>query len=324
MKTAPLLLSAALGLTLCAAGWLFMENRQLRDELTSTPVFPHHQRKVPVLSVPTSDSGGGPAAGPGATRDGKPAANGHFTGRRDSLVPPPKNIAQSLQVADNGDGTFTVSDPGTGWQRVMTSEEMRDTGMAMQGAMTDSLSKRPGGPSWSPGQVAGAPDTANHGDYSTAWASQSQDGGKEWLNVKYAEAVEIREINIHETYNPGAISKVSAMMPDGSERVIWEGTMNPEEGIIERAVPVPPGIRSDQIRVELDTSRVPGWNEIDAVELVGRDGSRQWATEGTASSYFGQNSGQAIQFSDTLLLTEELSEATSLTRDLTRVPAPSR
>ena len=31
--------------------------------------------------------------------------------------------------------------------------------------------------------------------------------------------------------------------------------------------------------------RVPGWNEIDAVEVVG-DGLRQWAATATASSSF--------------------------------------
>jgi hypothetical protein len=77
-------------------------------------------------------------------------------------------------------------------------------------------------------------------------------------------------------------------MPNGSEKTIWEGTEDTDTGIVERAVKVPKGIRSDQIRIELDTSRVPGWNEIDAVELVGTDGSRQWATESTASSYYGQ------------------------------------
>ena len=107
--------------------------------------------------------------------------------------------------------------------------------------------------------------------------------------------MEVGEINIHETYNPGAVSKVSAILPDGREKVIWEGTETAETGIVERALKVPPGIRSDQIRIELDTARVPGWNEIDAVELVGRDGSRQWAAESTASSYYGTGSNKQIE-----------------------------
>jgi len=40
--------------------------------------------------------------------------------------------------------------------------------------------------------------------------------------------------------------------------------------------------------VYLDRRRVPGWNEIDAVELVGRDGSRQWATSAIASSSYAE------------------------------------
>jgi hypothetical protein len=158
----------------------------------------------------------------------------------------------------------------------------------MDRAAVASAVKGPDGPSWSPGKATGPPDTANFGDYATAWASQASDGGKEWLQLKYAKSVEISEINIHETYNPGALAKVVAIMPNGSEKTIWEGTEDTDTGIVERAVKVPKGIRSDQIRIELDTSRVPGWNEIDAVELVGIDGSRQWATESTASSYYGQ------------------------------------
>ena len=37
--------------------------------------------------------------------------------------------------------------------------------------------------------------------------------------------------------------------------------------------------------------RVAGWNEIDAVELIGRDGSRQWAKGANASSSYGASRG---------------------------------
>ena len=37
----------------------------------------------------------------------------------------------------------------------------------------------------------------------------------------------------------------------------------------------------------LDTNRAPGWNEIDAVELLG-PGGRQWASDARASSNYGQ------------------------------------
>jgi hypothetical protein len=55
---------------------------------------------------------------------------------------------------------------------------------------------------------------------------------------------------------------------------------------------VPPGLHGSSIRIYLDTTRVTGWNEIDAVEVVGRDGTRQWATGAQASSFYGQDFGQ--------------------------------
>jgi hypothetical protein len=51
---------------------------------------------------------------------------------------------------------------------------------------------------------------------------------------------------------------------------------------------VPGGIVAQRVTVYLDTTRVTGWNEIDAVELVSRDGSRQWAKSASASSYYGE------------------------------------
>lgn len=301
MKRTTLLLPLGFMASLGAGACLLLQNRNLRQELAdaeASSISTNPSKR----SAPAGQAGG-PAATrqPGATgATGRPASN--VTASSTAAVPQgTPGGKESLHIVDNGDGTFTVSVPSGVWQKVMTAGELKELSRSMDSAMQASVTKLPGGPSWSPGRAAGAPDTAGHGDYSTAWASQSPDAGKEWLQVKYPKSVEISEVNIHETYNPGAISKVSAMMPDGSERVIWEGTMDPEEGVVERAVKVPPGVRSDQIRIELDTSRVPGWNEIDAVELVGTDGSRQWGRESTASSYFGQSRGQ-----QTLLLTEQL------------------
>ncbi len=48
--------------------------------------------------------------------------------------------------------------------------------------------------------------------------------------------------------------------------------------------------RRNEIR-RVETKTVGGWNEIDAVELVGRDGSRQWATAATASSSYPDRLG---------------------------------
>jgi hypothetical protein len=48
------------------------------------------------------------------------------------------------------------------------------------------------------------------------------------------------------------------------------------------------GYRIWKLRVTLDTSRRQGWNEIDAVQLVGPGGSA-WAVDARASSNYGEN-----------------------------------
>jgi len=144
--------------------------------------------------------------------------------------------------------------------------------------------------SWGPEQVVGPPNTPEAGDIPTAWAPQSsQSSAEEWLHLGYEQPVEVAEVRVRETYNPGAISKIAAVMPDGRETVVWEGTEPAAQAPVDRSFPVPPGIQANQIKVYLDRQRSPGWNEIDAVELVGRDGTRQWAASASASSSYAEN-----------------------------------
>ena len=143
--------------------------------------------------------------------------------------------------------------------------------------------------SWGPEQVLGPPNTDAGGDIPTAWAPSSPQGsGEEWLHLGYQHAVEVAEVRVRETYNPGAVSKIAAVMPDGQEMVVWEGTEPPAQAPVDRSFSVPAGIQANQIKVYLDRQRSPGWNEIDAVELVGRDGTRQWAASATASSSYAE------------------------------------
>ncbi len=146
---------------------------------------------------------------------------------------------------------------------------------------------------WDHSQATGAPDTTTAGDHPTAWAPKGVKSGEQWLQLTYPKAMELKEINIHETHAPGAVSKVTAMMPNGSEKVLWEGRENPTgEEIIESSIPVPAGVTSKQIKVYVDTNRVESWPEIDAVEMVGRTGARQWASESTASSSYSERYGE--------------------------------
>ena len=142
--------------------------------------------------------------------------------------------------------------------------------------------------SWGHEQAAGAPDTGQPGDIPSAWASKAPDGGEEWLQLDYDRFVDLQQVNVVESHNPGAISKVVAMLSNGREATIWEGTMDASasDELVSSAFPVAESVRARSVKVYLDTTRVPGWNEIDAVEIVGRDGSKQWASSSRASSSY--------------------------------------
>ncbi len=143
--------------------------------------------------------------------------------------------------------------------------------------------------SWGPEQLVGPPNTSDAGDYATAWAPRTSRGaGEEWIHLAYDKAVEVAQVNVRETYNPGAISKIAAVLSNGQETILWEGVEPASQAPVNMSFSVPAGVPANQIKVYLDRRRVPGWNEVDAVELIGRDGSRQWATSAMASSSYAE------------------------------------
>jgi hypothetical protein len=123
---------------------------------------------------------------------------------------------------------------------------------------------------WSAEQAKGRPDTPAGGDRPTAWASMEADGPEEWLELRYALEIRPVRIRVHETYNPGAVVKAEARAADGSWKVLWRGAAAAREGEAWLTIDVPPGaFATRSIRLTLDSAAVSGWNEIDAVELIG-------------------------------------------------------
>jgi hypothetical protein len=149
--------------------------------------------------------------------------------------------------------------------------------------------------SWGPEQATGAPNTMSAGDIPTAWASLNPDGGVEWLKLDYQNPADIAQIRIRETYNPGAVFKITALSAIGQEYTLWEGTETPEAAPFDSVFDIPGNVYAQSIIIYLDTTRVSGWNEIDAVELVSKTGHRQWASQATASSTYAERSSLAAQ-----------------------------
>lgn len=126
---------------------------------------------------------------------------------------------------------------------------------------------------WSAMQAAGKPDTLSCMDSMTAWAAANQNT-IEWIELDYAEAVIPQEINIYQNYNPSQVTEVAVFTDSGEKQVIWEGYPERVKDCPDRmTVTVDPGFTKPirKVRITLD-QRVNGWgwNEIDAVELVGK------------------------------------------------------
>jgi hypothetical protein len=98
--------------------------------------------------------------------------------------------------------------------------------------------------------------------------------------------VRVDGVRVHETLSPGALARIEVKGPDGAWDPVWIGEERREPSPCwSEPKLVPTLYASNAIRLVLDTNRAPGWNEIDAVELLG-DGLRQWAVRATASSSY--------------------------------------
>jgi hypothetical protein len=144
---------------------------------------------------------------------------------------------------------------------------------------------------WGPEQATGAPDTwPNQGDLVTAWASLTADGAQEWLMLEYARPVVPKEVHIYETFNPGAVYRLTAFDLTGKEIEVWKGKdpTAPGSGKGISKIACKAKFKTNRIKIYIDSPAVQGWNEIDAVGLVDPKGKTQWATAAHASSTFAQ------------------------------------
>lgn len=144
--------------------------------------------------------------------------------------------------------------------------------------------------SFGPEQATGAPDVPEAGDNGFAWASRQQDDQKEWLVCEYEKAVELKSVSVYETYNPGALYKLTVFDPDGKEVTAWEGK-DPTPSTKQSGISIIPlriKFPVKKLKLYLDSPSVPGWNEIDAVGITDSKQQIHWASRVTASSTFAQ------------------------------------
>jgi len=150
--------------------------------------------------------------------------------------------------------------------------EVGSDGMLRQWASSAVASSEYGSQDWSATQATGAPDVEECGDNPLAWASVSATS-VEWLELTYDVPVIPYEITIIQNYNASQVVDVTGITENGDEYLIveaepeyveycpdyWTITIEPENEAYIKT-----------LRITIDQSVLgSGWNEIDAVELVG-------------------------------------------------------
>lgn len=126
---------------------------------------------------------------------------------------------------------------------------------------------------YGPRQATGAPNIRVAGDSPDAWSAGKKNEGTDWLEVSFANPVRASEVRVRQSNAPGAISRVEAIDAEGRAHLWWSGrdprAANPVRDFVWFVVRVPKTAYAvTRVRITFDLSAVPGWKQIDAVQLV--------------------------------------------------------
>lgn len=127
---------------------------------------------------------------------------------------------------------------------------------------------------YSPAQATGAPNISVAGNSPAAWCPESKSVGTDWLEVSFSKPVYATEVRVRQNDAAGAIVQVEVIEPNGTAHVWWEGAdpygAAAKREIVWFAVRVPKtNYLVAKVKITLNLAAVPGWKEIDAVQLVG-------------------------------------------------------
>ncbi len=140
---------------------------------------------------------------------------------------------------------------------------------AIQATASSTYNDAQGTAAWSANQTTGAPNVDTYGDNGAAWAPKTPDGGIEWLDLKFPKPVNATEVRVRESCGSGAVIKIEVFDEQGGAHAVWSGN-DPTTGLNYLIVKfTKTAFKTDRVKVTLATNVVPGWNEIDAVQLIG-------------------------------------------------------
>lgn len=130
------------------------------------------------------------------------------------------------------------------------------------------VSSQYGTTDWSASRALGAPDALPPGqDSVNAWATTGADDGVEFIEVGFDGRHRMSAIDLVESFNPGAVSRVELLLAGGERIAVQQAIapVQPESPFRRRVEFTCTGEPVVGVRVTLDAAAVTGWNEIDAI-----------------------------------------------------------
>lgn len=125
---------------------------------------------------------------------------------------------------------------------------------------------------WSAEHATGAPDTERCGDYQTAWATAASDSVST-LVLTYTQPVYPQAVRVYQSFNPDQVSQIRVFGEENQAGTVYEAEPEQVDQPCPFILTVPVNgidFRINRLEVTVDQSVLGlGWNQIDAVELIG-------------------------------------------------------
>ncbi len=138
----------------------------------------------------------------------------------------------------------------------------------------ESFSSEYGKYQYSAAQAIGPPDVWPAVESSpVAWSPRWPDKGEEYIELSFEREIDVRQILVVQSYHPGAVESVRLEDAEGKTRLIVNDEarrMSAAEAPLLR-LRVAPAFRARKITLYLNSSKVEGYNHIDALGLLERE-----------------------------------------------------
>ena len=126
-----------------------------------------------------------------------------------------------------------------------------------------------GNTSYSASQATGEPNVQTYSTTPQAWSSKTPDSGIEWLELTFAKPVRANAVRVRESSGSGALIKIEVFDEKGVSHTVWSGADSTKELNYLIAEFPKTAFMTSRVKLTLATNVVGGWNQIDAVQLVG-------------------------------------------------------